>query len=173
MNRKKIKLIVEMLLKEHGLTSIPIDVDQVASILGAEIRSDKLQDDLSGFAYQKHGTRLIGVNSEEPYFRQRFTIAHELGHLFLHKQKSVNYDQGIMLMRDSHSREGTDVKEIEANRFAAELLMPEEQIRKDLSSRGRIDLMTDDSREIIGELADRYEVSFQAMAIRLTTLYFS
>jgi Zn-dependent peptidase ImmA (M78 family) len=174
MNRRKIKLLVDTIIRQNNLT-IPIDVEKVAQAIGAELKWDDFDGSLSGFAFQKHGSKYIGVNSLEGEQRQRFTIAHELGHLFLHKQNSVSYDTGMIMLRDGHSSDGTDIKEIEANRFAAELLMPEESIREDLASKGQIDLVGDSetTKQLISNLADKYNVSPSAMSIRLTTLYFS
>jgi len=76
-----------------------------------------------------------------------------------------------MMFRNSHSSDGTDIKEIEANRFAAELLMPEEKLRADIKKKSGIDLFGDEDK--LKELAERYQVSEQAMTIRLNTLYFS
>lgn len=66
----------------------------------------------------------IYVNKLEHPVRQRFTIAHEIGHYYLnHKNTGV-------LMRDEKSSLGTRKEEIEANAFAAELLMPEQLFSK-------------------------------------------
>jgi len=155
--------------------SIPVDVTKIAKKQNARLVIDDLSSSgLSGFAYQKDNERIIGVNKLESDERQRFTIAHELGHLFLHKN-AVNYDQGgIMLFRDGHSSEGTDHREVQANRFAAELLMPEKDIRLDLAKEQTFDLMTAPSllQPFVQKMAKKYKVSEQAMSIRLTTLYF-
>jgi Zn-dependent peptidase ImmA (M78 family) len=174
MNRKKIKSLVNALLEQYKLTSIPVDVNRLAKLMGAEIKSDDFDKAMSGFAYQKHGVKYIGVNSTELPERQRFTIAHELGHLYLHR-RPVSYDPGtsVMMFRNGHSSDGTDIKEIEANRFAAELLMPEERVLADLKKRGGIDLLFGDNEQLIQELANKYGVSKPAMTIRLNTLYFS
>ena len=177
MNKAKIRNITNWLRTEYNLT-IPIDVEALANGIGATIKKDDLGEvSLSGFAVQKHGKKFIGVNNTESDVRQRFTIAHELGHLFLHKDSSVNYDQGgMMLFRDEHSSEGSDLKEVEANRFAAELLMPAETLRKDVSSEKTFDLINGDDTtraKVIKKLASKYNVSEQAMSIRLTTLYFN
>ena len=78
--------------------------------------------------YVKEGTPIIGVNALHHPNRQRFTVAHECGHLILHKAqitKEVHVDKDFpMLMRDSVSAAGVNEMEIEANVFAAELLMP-------------------------------------------------
>lgn len=171
MNHSKIKDVASWLYSEYNLHT-PVNVEWLAKTLGITIKKDDLGEvSLSGFAVDKHGKRYIGVNSTEPDTRQRFTIAHELGHLFLHKDNSVNYDQGgMMLFREDHSGDGSDIKEVEANRFAAELLMPEEQLREDIAKVGSFDLINDDPT--IKKLADEYGVSERAMSIRLTTLYF-
>ena len=173
----KLKKIVRDLLLQFDINSVPVDVESIATQIGAEIRREDFDEDLSGFALQKNGSKFIGINSTEGHERQRFTIAHELGHLILHKQDNVNYDAGVglVLLREAHSVRGSDIKEVEANRFAAELLMPEQIIRQDLSGHGDIDLMSDESKtgDFISEMATKYDVSYQAMQIRLTALYFS
>lgn len=165
-------LVIDIL---GGAYSIPIDVSKIAKQLDIKVIIDDLSSSrLSGFAYQKNGEKIIGVNEFESDERKRFTIAHELGHLLLHKN-SVSYDQGgIMMFRDGHSSEGIDQKEVQANRFAAELLMPEQDIRLDLAKEKTFDLMTTPEllSSFVERMAKKYNVSEQAMSIRLTTLYF-
>jgi Zn-dependent peptidase ImmA (M78 family) len=175
MNPSKIQDVVDWLRTDYNL-SAPVNVEWLAKTIGIEIKKDDLEESsLSGFAVQKHGKKYIGVNCMDSHVRQRFTIAHELGHLFLHDD-TVNYDQGgVMLFRDDKSSDGSDAKEVEANRFAAELLMPADDLREDISNEGSFDLMNKDPHEnaIIKKLAEKYDVSEQAMSVRLTTLYFS
>lgn len=166
------KLVIDILGDTY---SIPIDVTKIAKNFDIKIIVDDLSSSrLSGFAYQKSGEKIIGVNKLDGDERKRFTIAHELGHLLLHKN-SVSYDQGgIMMFRDGHSSEGIDRKEVQANRFAAELLMPEQDIRLDLAKEKTFDLMTTPEllSTFVVRMANKYKVSEQAMYIRLTTLYF-
>ncbi|MGH9326658.1 MAG: ImmA/IrrE family metallo-endopeptidase, partial [Terriglobia bacterium] len=69
-------------------------------------------------------------------------------------------------LRSPKSSTGTDEKEIEANQFAAELLMPVDVLSRDiLKLRGKMDVET-----AINKLASKYKVSVQAMTIRLTSL---
>jgi Zn-dependent peptidase ImmA (M78 family) len=175
MNRKKIKLLVDKILDQSDLRTIPINLNGVAEFANATVTTTDLSHGLSGFAYQKDGTRFIGVNRAEGSERQRFTLAHELGHLFLHRDESLRYDQGLMMLRNSHSSDGTDIKEIEANRFAAELLMPEEALRTDMATLPDIDFMVEskETRQYIKQLAEKYQVSAQAMSVRIATLYFN
>ena len=175
MNRKKIKLLVDSLLAQDNLRSIPVDINKIARLANANVEITALKDGLSGFAYQKNGTRFIGVSVDEGQERQRFTLAHELGHIFLHKNDALRYDNGLMMFRNLHSSDGTDIKEIEANRFAAELLMPEEELRQDIAELPSIDFMSDSTltQRYVKKLAEKYQVSPKAMSVRITTLYFS
>lgn len=124
-------------------------------------------DEIDGFLYREGGQPVIGVNRNQALVRRRFTVAHELGHLLLHETGDVHVDRGFRIfLRDSHSREGVDQHEMEANRFAAELLMPIEFLGDDLATR-QFDFADDKQ---LRALAKRYGVSTQALAIRLTGL---
>lgn len=90
--------------------------------------------------------------------RQRFTLAHELGHYFLHSRQGENPLQAFRL--------GTSLAEQEANYFAAELLMPEEMFKKDFGSLSK-NLEIDDK---ISKMAEMYHVSFSAATVRLSSL---
>ena len=110
---------------------------------------------------------MIGINRNQAAVRRRFTIAHELGHLLLHERFQVHVDRGFRVrLRDGLSSEGTDRDEMEANRFAAELLMPIGFLRDDLRTQ-EFDLANDSE---LRALAKRYGVSMQALAIRLNGL---
>ena len=121
------------------------------------------------------GTVMIGVNSLHHLHRQRFTIAHECGHFVLHKGKRVHIDHAFRVNcrgatrvnpRNNLSSRAMDPEEIEANRFAAELLMPFDMIIDDLTAR---DLDIEDESEL-KVLADRYQVSVQALTFRITNI---
>ena len=59
---------------------------------------------------------MIGVNSNNPKFRQRFTIGHELGHLALHHGHDLILERLVRLnFRDATSSTASDEEEIEAN----------------------------------------------------------
>ena len=114
------------------------------------------------------GEIVIGVNSLHHINRQRFTIAHECGHLLLHKGKDVHIDKTFRVnRRDELSSKAVDPDEIEANRFAAELLMPYDMIVDDIVD---YELDMEDDEEL-AELAKRYQVSVQALTHRVTNLF--
>src|SRR5690606_21568604 len=107
------------------------------------------------------------VNEAHNAARRRFTIAHELGHLVLHRGTAVHVDDSFRFnLRSPRSSTADDVEVIEANAFAANLLMPAVWLRNDLKD-DTIDLNAEDEVRL---LADRYQVSAQAMMLRLTSL---
>jgi Zn-dependent peptidase ImmA (M78 family) len=112
-------------------------------------------------------TSVIGVNSVDAPNRRRFTIAHEIGHLVLHKDDTFHVDEKSPIgLRTDASSMATHEREIEANQFAAELLMPRHFLDRDLEA-----LPNEiEAEEAITRLAHHYEVSIQAMTVRLTAL---
>lgn len=167
------KLIREMsadLLDKNNIVSAPVDVDQIAHAMHLDVRKDRVKGDISGFLFRNHekSSAIIGVNSSHHRNRQRFTIAHELGHFLLHAGDKVHVDRGFEVrLRSDESSKGTDVDEKEANLFAAELLMPQAFVDKDLSEIGAVDLMEE---KTIKTLAEKYQVSPHAFAFRLSYL---
>jgi Zn-dependent peptidase ImmA (M78 family) len=151
-----------------GLKSLPTPVEKIAKLLGAQVRFAPFDDELSGMIYIKDGVPIIGVNSLHHPNRQRFTIAHELGHLELHTEMistTVHVDKDFpALMRDTASATGTEEIEIQANQFAAELLMPTAAIEEALSSKPQFDI---DDESPIEELAKKFRVSKQALEYRI------
>jgi Zn-dependent peptidase ImmA (M78 family) len=111
------------------------------------------------------GHAVIGVNIAQHLNRQRFTIAHELGHLLLHSGDAVHVD--AIKHRDDVSKKGTEIEEVESNLFAAELLMPAQFLKQDLDRLRTITLLDE---EKVAKLARVYGVSSQAMAVRLAHL---
>ena len=100
------------LLDRLGMHSTPTPVEKIAKALGAQVRFSPFDEELSGMIYVKDGVPIIGVNSLHHPNRQRFTIAHELGHLELHRPmitSHVHVDKNFpALMRDSKSATGTE-----------------------------------------------------------------
>jgi Zn-dependent peptidase ImmA (M78 family) len=159
------------LLERLNVQNVPVSVDKIAKAVGAQVVFSPLDDELSGMVLVKGDRMLIGVNSLHHPNRQRFTIAHEIGHLELHRRfitDKIHVDKKFtVLMRDPNSATGTDRLEIEANRFAAELLMPEWAVRR-LLERELIDI--DDDRTV-ADLAKKFRVSRQALQYRLINIF--
>lgn len=168
---KRIQNIVDALLAQFNISSPPIDVRMMAQKLGIQIREDDLGD-ISGLVYREGEQVIIGVNKSDPPKRRRFTIAHELGHHFLHSQSPLFVDKVFAVkLRDHVSSEAVSIEEIEANTFAAELLMPTNLIMSDIQASSSIlDYEKDGLSKLIKQLASQYNVSEQAMNIRLINM---
>ena len=159
---------VNQLLQACGIYDAPVPVEQIARHLEAEIRYSPFDGKLAGMLVRRDdGPAVIGVNSAHHINRQRFTIAHECAHLRLHSGKDVYIDRTFRVnvnRRDERSAQAVDPEEIEANRFAAELLMPYDMILNDIIA---FDIEDDENLE---ELAAKYRVSVQALTYRINNL---
>jgi len=163
---ESIRTEAQHVLKKHRIKTAPIPIDKVAELLGARVRYSPFDGELAGMLIRGNGHIIIGVNSLDHINRQRFTIAHECGHLLLHKG-DVHIDRTFRVnRRDSVSSLAVDPDEIEANRFAAELLMPFDMLLADLRA---CDLDAEHESEI-RRLAEKYQVSVQAMTNRIANL---
>ncbi len=112
---------------------------------------------------------VIGVNSAHSLTRRRFTVAHELGHLRLHPGRPLILDAPARVnFRDHIASLATDREEIEANAFAAALLMPERLV---LEAVGRLLTAGQHTPEKLAQLlAEEFQVSEAAMSYRLINL---
>lgn len=153
------------LRKRHLADHFPINVEELARAEGIRIESLSLDDALSGMSFVKDGMKVIVVNRNHHPNRRRFTIAHELGHHCLHAEylkDNVHVDK-IVLRRDGFSAAGTDLKEMQANSFAAELLMPADELKK-------LDKADLNDEDVISQLAKKLKVSTTALVFRLTNI---
>jgi Zn-dependent peptidase ImmA (M78 family) len=158
------RLEARALIKRFGIKSPPVNVERIARQLGVKVEFAPFDDELSGMAFIKDGMLAIGINSLHHPHRQRFTLAHELAHIVLHPtelKKAVHVDKGS-LRRDRVSASGTDLLEITANAFAAELLMPEELLSAVLDE--KLDL---EDPQVLETLANKFRVSMMALQHRL------
>ncbi|GLK53427.1 ImmA/IrrE family metallo-endopeptidase [Maricaulis virginensis] len=152
------------LLSECGIERVPTPLARLARKLGIRVDYTPLDDALSGMAFIKDGQKLVWVNSLHHPNRQRFTLAHEIGHHVLHANEleaGVHVDKG-MLRRDAVSTQGTELIEIQANNFASELLMPEERLRTLVGEGVNLE---DEAR--MAALAAKFQVSTAALQYRL------
>jgi Zn-dependent peptidase ImmA (M78 family) len=166
--RRKIESLIEELLATYHIEQAPVPVEQIAKAKGARIFYQSLEDNVSGFLYWDNAQAVIGVNTHHAPVRQNFTMAHELGHFLLHDQEQLHIDHEFRVrLRDDVSSQGTDEAEREANFFAASLLIPKRFLEKDLESEQFVDMFDD---YLVTDLARKYGVSTQALAIRMQTL---
>jgi hypothetical protein len=223
------------LLRDAGVRTAPVPVDRLARRLGAELRFEPSRTGMAGLLWRDAGRIILGINSLLPRTRQRFTIAHELGHLLLHPGDGLHIDRDFRASGGGNGRpevRPVDIRDLapealtpaltldveallhgtaaapaalyagresgaaiffpneqqtaaltipsltitlagnrreqEANRFAAELLLPAAMVRADLPESG-IDFEDDDS---VRRLAERHQVSLQLLLRRLAELGF-
>lgn len=149
----KIKMEAARVARDAGVEdAIPVPLETIAYSLGFQSLAFDGAADLAGAI--EHSSRRIFVNSNDPATRQRFTLAHELGHAVLHQGESV------MDFRKNFERGATDRKEVEANFFAANLLMPDSTFRRAWATRERK----------FDRLASLFGVSPQAAEIKAKSL---
>jgi Zn-dependent peptidase ImmA (M78 family) len=180
MNKKRLKQIEDIatnILEETGCYQVPVKLNLVAEGLGIGLESYDFGEDVSGVYFNDGTKTMIGYNMYNSDRRQRFTIAHELGHHALgHKRDGVFIDNPskyvTMLFRDSNSSTGEFLQEREANAFAAALLMPKPLLDKTIRecyNNNPSDFLREDF-DMVNELCTKFEVSKQAMSLRLTNL---
>lgn len=170
MNNEEVVRIAERYARKYNPGSIaPFPYENVlAAHPDLDIHYVDLEDDnISGVTLFEDGRYTILVNDTKPDTRQHFTLGHELGHYFLHQdylreQKGV-VDQDAWLDGPNMLFRADDIVktqlEIEANNFAAALLMPEDLVRRAWQAFGSIQ-----------ECSRIFRVSVIAMSIRLTRL---
>ena len=157
------------LLAETGqATQARVDIAAIARHLRAQVVEEKLDRSVSGMLYRDGEQVVIGVNSAHADRRRRFTIAHEIGHLVLHKGRPLVLDHVRVNFRDANSSTASDLEEIQANAFAAEVLMPREQVIA--GAKKLLEDRTITEAAIIEYLAQGFDVSDQAMEYRLINL---
>ena len=144
------------ILINNDMLKIPVDILKIAKTNDIEVYAGELDKKVSGaIRYDKEKDKFaILVNKNDSMVRQRFTIAHELGHFFLHKEilKSDEIHVDIMFRMP-------DEKEKEVDYFAGALLMNRTLLEK-----------MHEAITSITELAQIFKVSVSAMTVRLDKL---
>lgn len=158
------------LLKQSDALVQPVDLERVLERLKLVVKEKPLEDEYSGFLAVKEKT--IVVNARHAPVRRRFTIAHEIGHYQLHGRGKVDtpvfIDRTVYFRKNSAA--GADHRmEMEANVYAAGLLMPEGLLDEYLDKYPNLDL---EKSADIKTLAAEFEVSRPAMEYRLKNLGF-
>ena len=120
--RRMINSLAEDVLSAYNI-SVPIgNIDEIVEKLGGTIQKEAF---FSDGAVEKEGNGFkIIVSPFQDEKRERFTIAHELGHLFLHMGYRTNNELWEKQENNIYHRIGNSEKEYQANEFAAAFLMP-------------------------------------------------
>jgi Zn-dependent peptidase ImmA (M78 family) len=143
-------------LARHWDGGLPVQPKVIAKVLGVHVLVEELGPEVAGIAETVQGRPRIHVNRFDHKLRQRFTIAHELGHFVDSRDRDFEFVE----YRALRARQGVDQHEVFANSFAAELLMPATAIRK----------LLEESDIEERQMAREFEVSRAAMANRLSSL---
>lgn len=160
----------KQVLLDYGVDKPPVPVEDIARSLGLSLCYEPFEGDVSGVLLRDDDSLTIGINSSHSPRRQRFTVGHEVGHFLLHPGRPLIVDKSVRVnLRDGRSSLATNREEIQANAFAAELLMPKEMIRGEFE-RGRWPANDLHEEAILDDLAEKFEVSRQAMEFRLVNL---
>jgi Zn-dependent peptidase ImmA (M78 family) len=152
------------ILATSGVTSAPVPLQIVADKFSVKIKKAPSKE-FSGLLLRKDNVSYVGINSRESITRQRFTVAHELGHLFLHTKDDTFLDHIDYRDNSYGGKIKRSRQEIEANTFAAALLMPQKFLLQDFK-----DIETDLDDETVERLAQKYQVSKEAMNYRILNL---
>lgn len=140
----------------------PIRLTDLAKAFGVPIKAATLAPGISGeIRPSESGGFVIKVNRHDPKRRQRFSVAHELSHFLLHRDQIGDGITDDVLYRSSLS----DWREAEANRLAADILMPDALVRQQIEAAHEKGV-----GDIVLYLADEFAVSEAAMRIKLENL---
>ncbi|MFS8182957.1 ImmA/IrrE family metallo-endopeptidase [Pseudovibrio denitrificans] len=146
---------IDEYLAEH-----PVKLGAIAKRLGVKVLLSTLPRGTSGQIGQENGNFVIRINRHEAKHRQRFTLAHELAHFLLHRDRIVaegGWSENVLL------RSGQPANiEYEANRLASDLVIPSEQLAEVTA-----EYSGPMTSEVIEDLARRFGVSTAAMEIKL------
>lgn len=170
-------------VKEINDVELPINVENIVGKIKNVNYSNSLsfEDwDKSGFiqVIRNENDELsnvnIWVNPSECSVRQRFTLAHELGHLIFDVVPNLADPSREELIVEKLHRDGSSsFKETRANKFAAQLLMPKELINREVNK--LVEQLKKETKkatvnEVLSKLAPRFDVSEQSLEIRLRSL---
>ena len=171
---KYIKLTAYELLEVLDIKNVPIDPFEIAKKMGIDINQEIDMDKLTydGEIYLNATTHdpEVWINPTDSKNRQKFTMAHEIGHLVYDVLPDIENFKPIQDNYKTLRRDGTqNIMERRANDFAVKLLMPKDmivEIGQSLIEKESIKT----KEEITRRLAQEFEVSQEAMKWRLVNL---
>ena len=154
---KAIKKATEV-LRDNYVLSPPVNPYELAKNYGLEVLevdfgNEKFKD-VAGYIDLE--TEKIFVNKNDSKNRKKFTVAHELGHYFLHRERMKEDPNIAVLYRIPLGTLNKDPIEKEANCFAANLLVPEGLLKEKM-----------DQNEDVNFLADVFKVSRDLIGFRI------
>lgn len=161
------KIMTEMDMIRSMVKTAPVNIEAVIRQLGLEVETDsKLPENISGQIRRlPEGNYKISSTAREHSYRQRFTLAHELGHYVLHKSLiGAGVDDNVKYrsteVGNFYNTAIEQAHERQANSFAASILMPEALVRQEIEN-GLTDIV---------KLYNKFKVSKSAMSWRIKNL---
>jgi Zn-dependent peptidase ImmA (M78 family) len=160
-SRMLINNLTQDIINIYGI-KIPVqDINEVVEKLGGRIEESFHIANMSDGSIKKQDDGfIIFVSPFQSMERRKFTIAHELGHLFLHMGYKVNSDLWNRQENATYYRAGDSLEEYQANEFAAAFLMPKEKY-KEIMDKNTIGNMVE-----TGKIASYFGVSVSAASNR-------
>lgn len=163
---QKLEDLTSEILMNNDMYKIPVDVIKIANSNDIKVYEGDLNKKISGaIRYNKDENKFeILINKNDIKVRQRFTIAHELGHYFLHQDFLKSEEIHVDIMYRSINNNESEIeklreKEKEVDYFAGALLMNRTLLEK-----------MHKENDSIKELAEIFNVSVSAMTVRLDIL---
>lgn len=172
--RKQIRKVIEALrnfFPELDIGRVVDDIESSIEEFGIKVFYSDMKDleqdgrSISGFARvnTKNGRPEIVINGNESLARQRFTMAHELGHIILHWKwlpgKTIENDlYEVTYRKDIGYSTQEKVRERQANEFAAEFLLPLESVKNRIEMYKKLGVF--DKSLVESSLVDTFKVSF-------------
>jgi Zn-dependent peptidase ImmA (M78 family) len=142
--------------QDKGIEVSPLDLPKLTQHLGIAMLLEPMKDEESGsLSKDKKGNWIMKVNSLHHPNRQRFTISHELGHFIKHRAIHNTFKDSTFFRNNE-----SNYIEVEANKFAAELLMPKQIF----------DTYIQNVSSKVEDIAKHFQVSSMAVRIRAKEL---
>lgn len=161
--RKKINSLAEDILENYEISTPIINIDEVVDRLGGRLQEDcqiGLYSDGTVVKGRGDCQFVIHIPCSQSDTRKNFTIAHELGHLFLHMGYMINRELWEQSDYVEFNRKGKSEIELQANEFAAAFLMPQKEYKTIMDKYSKGNIVN------IGKVAEYFHVSVDAASFR-------
>lgn len=158
----------EDLLRRFGTGGLPVDVEEIAGDCRVKIGRNHHNGLESAFAFRDSERSIIGVNTRTSPRRERWWLAHALGHIQLHDRPLITCYSLNLEIPASGASTGSPDEERDAHRFAAALLMPTELVLAELAAEHAARHPSRDA--LLAAIAARCAVSNEALGFRLISM---